>query len=654
MNIKKLILTVCLFTFSFSVSAHGYLDSLWSVWQDKNKHDSVRLDALYSFIWDGYVDSDPDSTLFFAQIQYDFAKEKGYKNYMQRALSCQGLSYLSKAEYPKAIDYISRALVLSNEISNKKGIAGNLTNLGVCYLTMGNYGKSLGFFLRGLNIHQEIGNKNGILICLDNIGILYMRQGNLDMALKYHQESLNISKEINDLSGSASAYNNMAHIYQQQGNQKKALEYFLLAKKILDDYGILDGVSNILNNIGQCYQDLGEYVIAEKNYKSALEINKKMHFRENEATVSINLGLLNNLKGNWNEAISWCNKGLAISENIEIVPLQKYACECLYNAHKKLKNEGKALYYNEKVLALQVILNKDEAGKKLQQMEYDNQILKDSLKTAEKERLLEEEHQQEVRKKNQTRNILIGVGVLVLLIATGLFGRLRIMRKSKATLQIEKDLSENLLLNILPADIAAELKANGKAEAREFELVSILFTDFKSFTQTSEKLSATELISEINICFEAFDKIVAKYNIEKIKTIGDAYMAAGGLPIANKDSVKNTVLAALEMQHFITKRKEEHDAIDKPSFEMRVGIHSGPIVAGIVGVKKFQYDVWGDTVNTASRMESNGEIGKVNISESTHALLKDDDSFTFINRGEIDAKGKGKIAMYFVEKVDLC
>ena len=206
-----------------------------------------------------------------------------------------------------------------------------------------------------------------------------------------------------------------------------------------------------------------------------------------------------------------------------------------------------------------------------------------------------------------------------------------------------------MLLNILPADIAEELKIHGKAEARDFDMVSILFTDFKGFTQASEKLTAKELIEEINVCFKAFDHICETHGVEKIKTIGDAYMAASGLPIPSENSIKNTVLAALEMQAFISNRIIEKDKLNEMSFKMRLGIHTGPVVAGIVGVKKFQYDIWGDTVNTAARMESSGEIGKVNISEDTYAALKDDPEFTFKSRGKIEVKGKGEIEMYFVE-----
>jgi class 3 adenylate cyclase len=250
--------------------------------------------------------------------------------------------------------------------------------------------------------------------------------------------------------------------------------------------------------------------------------------------------------------------------------------------------------------------------------------------------------------EERARNVSIGIGGFVLLLAGGLYSRLMHLRKSKAALQVEKDRSDNLLLNILPEEIAQELKDKGKADARDFDMVSILFTDFKGFTEQSAKLSAADLVHEINHCFEAFDGIMEKYGIEKIKTIGDAYMAAGGLPVPTDDSVKNTVLAALEMQTFIAKRKALNDASNKAAFEMRVGIHTGPVVAGIVGVKKFQYDIWGDTVNTASRMESAGEVGKVNISQATYELLQDDQQFAFENRGKIEAKGKGEMEMWFV------
>jgi histidine kinase len=208
----------------------------------------------------------------------------------------------------------------------------------------------------------------------------------------------------------------------------------------------------------------------------------------------------------------------------------------------------------------------------------------------------------------------------------------------------EKKKSDALLYNILPIETAEELKQNGVVVSKYFERVTILFTDFKGFTAISEKLSPEELVREIDSCFRAFDLIMEKYNIEKIKTIGDSYMAAGGLPVPNSTHPDDVVKAAIEIRDYMRERNARKGA---SAFEVRIGINTGSVVAGIVGTKKFQYDIWGDAVNTASRMESSGEPGKVNISQNTYELVKD--KFNCEHRGEIEAKGKGKVKMYFVE-----
>lgn len=266
------------------------------------------------------------------------------------------------------------------------------------------------------------------------------------------------------------------------------------------------------------------------------------------------------------------------------------------------------------------------------QYEFDK---KEALAKAEQEKkdvIVRKELQ---RQKLLRNGFLIGFAVVLLFAGVFLTQRNKIKKGKKR--------SDELLLNILPAETAEELKATGTAEAKDFDQVTVMFTDFKNFTQASEKMSAHRLVNEINRYFSEFDRIVSKFNIEKIKTIGDSYMCAGGLPVKNKTNAEDVVNAALEICDYMQKRISEADNLQ---LEIRIGIHTGPVVAGIVGIKKFAYDIWGDTVNIASRMESSGESGKVNISGTTHELIKD--KFVCTYRGKIQAKNKGEIDMYFV------
>ncbi|MBN4056278.1 adenylate/guanylate cyclase domain-containing protein [Rhodothermus sp. AH-315-K08] len=208
-------------------------------------------------------------------------------------------------------------------------------------------------------------------------------------------------------------------------------------------------------------------------------------------------------------------------------------------------------------------------------------------------------------------------------------------------------MSDELLLNVLPEEIAAELKEKGTTNAKRFDQVTVMFTDFKGFTQIAEKLSPSELVEEIHVCFSEFDAIITKHNLEKIKTIGDAYMCAGGIPVANSTHAYDAVSAALEIRTFMQDYRQDRLASGQEGFQIRIGLHTGPVVAGVVGVKKFAYDIWGDTVNTASRMESSGEAGMINLSATTHELVHD--SFNCAYRGKIPAKNKGPLDMYFVD-----
>ncbi len=334
---------------------------------------------------------------------------------------------------------------------------------------------------------------------------------------------------------------------------------------------------------------------------------------------------------------------------------------------QRVEEEASKLNIEKEELS-QDILAKKEAISKMNEEQVKTELLNmgykmlvDSLKTeqmmdslsiVQKDTKLESQKAQ-LEKQQARRWLYFAIIAIVLILAGSLFSRYKGQKKHNAlleekneTIKQEKERSESLLLNILPESIAKELKINGKAKTRYHNNVSVLFTDFVNFSGISEKLSPEQLVEDLDHCFKNFDKIVGKYELEKIKTIGDSYMCAGGLTKEQPDHAQRVIKAAIEIQFFLQSLKKEKQEQKLPFFEARIGIHVGPIIAGVVGLKKFAYDIWGDTVNVASRMESSGEPGKVNISGDTYHLVKDD--FAFEYRGKVDAKNKGKIDMYYV------
>lgn len=642
-----IILSLCLVAFSHSQDAQQ--DSLLAIWNNGSAPSDVRIKAYKDYINDKYMFTKPDSAYLLAQSLYKFSKSKNYEKGLSMALNIMGESMRKQSAYSESLKYYNEALTILEKLGDNKGVAANYGNIAAVYQRQGVSLKAIDYLKKALKIFNREKDDYGVAVSNINLGVMYFDIGDFQKSLDYNLNALNLFQKFENPQALGTVYHNLGSAYNGLGQYEEAMDMYGKSIEISSKYDMAFLRAMTLSNIGDsyCQQDRRQEGIPF--FKQSLELKKEIGDTKGTALTITNLGTVNGELGNYKRAIDYCSESYEIAQEINDFTELEAACECLYKNHKKLRNGDKALFYHEKMLAIRDSLQKEETGKKLQRIEFEKQVLADSLAQVEKDLKIEMAHREELRVKDRNRNMAIAGGVFFLLLSGGLYGRWRHVRKTKAIVEKEKYRSENLLLNILPSEIAEELKAKGSADARDFDMVSILFTDFKGFTQVSETLSAKELISEINSCFKAFDNICETYGIEKIKTIGDSYMAAGGLPIPSDSAAKNTVLAALEMQAFVTNRLKEKQAKGEVAFQMRVGIHTGPVVAGIVGVKKFQYDIWGDTVNTASRMESSSEVGQVNISEATYNVLKSDSQFVFTPRGKVDAKGKGSMPMYFVK-----
>ena len=586
---------------------------------------------------------DYDSALLFFQQSIAISQEIGSEGKLATTYNDMARLYSKEGNVEEAIQAYERSQSIFEKLGNQRGIAATSFNLGNIYFDQGNFARAIENFTKCLKISELMGNKRGTAIALNGIGAIYNSQEDDSMAMEYYQRALHIHKEMEDQSRVANVLSNIGMIYMHRGAFEQALDYLDQSLEIREALGNPSDIGIALHYKGILYREMGQYANALPYHSRSLEIFRQVgdkpymiqainsiginHFEQKQYAAAIENGLL----------------GLRLSQEVGTLEETLEATQLLYQAYKATGKIKQALEMHEQFVVAQDSLDSEENQRAVlrqeYQYQYEKQALSDSLEFAQQAALKDLELETQEANLGRQRIALISTGLGLLLIVA-----------LAVSIYRGKKRSDKLLLNILPYETARELKSKGYAEAREYEQATILFSDFKGFTQLAAQLSAQELVAEIDHCFKAFDDIITIHGLEKIKTIGDAYMAAGGLPDPLAASPLDVVHAAMDMQTFIQQRKQDQTSVGLPYFEMRIGIHTGPVVAGIVGVKKFQYDVWGDTVNTASRMESHSEVGQVNISDYTYQLIKDQEELLFTQREAIEVKGKGKMEMYFVER----
>ena len=594
------------------------------------KTDTARIHLLNSVAWE-FKSSDPQEAQRFADSALAISIRIGYREGESEALKNSGVIEYLQGNYDKAIPAFNAALLIIEELGDKKNAGKICGNLGLAHAKKGNYPLALEYHLKSLKNSEEVGNKQGISASLNNIGIILLKQGNVDKALEYYKRSLKISLELDNKPVIADNLINIGNIYMKKEQHQEALNYFFQSLDLKKELKNQKGIYICYNNIGSAYMELNKYKEALEYLNMALDGKKEIKDDQDIPSILLNIGYIYEKQHEYNKALDYMKQSLAVANEIESIDYIKQAYLGLSIVYDGMNNPKEGYAAFKQYVAIKDSLVNGENTDKISEL----QTLYETEKKDKEILLLNKEKELQQANINRQRIVIFSTVVGLILVFALAFSIFK-----------GKKRSDELLLNILPAEVAEELKNKGYADARLIDEVTVLFTDFKGFTAMSEKLSPKELVKDLHEYFSAFDHIMEKHGLEKIKTIGDAYMAAGGLPSENKTHANDAVKAALEMRDFVEEGKAKKIAAGLPYFEIRIGIHTGPVVAGIVGIKKFQYDIWGDTVNTASRMESSGEAGKVNISETTYQLVKD--KFTCVYRGEIEAKGKGKVKMYFV------
>lgn len=597
-------------------------------------------------------------------------------------LNTLSLEYLEQDSLSASAAYADSANALASTSGFRKGQAYALKNKGLVNYYQGKYLEVFDSWTQSLALFESIGDTLGISNMASNLGVIYYDQGSHDNALTYYFQSLGMSEKLKDPRRITTALVNIGGVYSQMRDYDKALEYYQkvgLYFPELDDSLIK---STYLMGLGEVYSLKGNRDEAIKFFTEALEINRQTQDYAHNLTM---LGKEEFKRGNTQRAINYLTEALETARTSELaldqvqtllamgdvyqatspdnalevykegelLALTMETNEELRDIYKgmsyafeKKRDYKNAYAYQNKYLELKDLIFNLETDDKIRGLQFDFDLVKkqDQIGLLEKEAEITE-----LRAKRQ-KYIMYGTAtalVLVFLMTLLLVNRYRYVKKTNRIIEEEKNRSENLLLNILPEETAAELKRNGKVSAKKFDFVTVLFTDFKGFTYLSQHLSPEDLVKSVDYYFSRFDAIMEKYNLEKIKTVGDAYMCAGGLPFPSTDHPVRMVQAAFEIAGVVNEVKESPEQGIVP-FEIRIGLNTGTVVAGVVGTKKFAYDIWGDAVNVAARMETMSEPGKINISEYTYEYIKD--YFDCEYRGEVFVKNKGQMKMYFVNQ----
>lgn len=484
------------------------------------------------------------------------------------------------------------------------------------------------------------------------------------------------------------------------GNPKKAAEYADQASQLATELNDRRRETDATLLSGEAFYRARDYKMASARYLAAWNAARNYGLRESALGAIEKLQEIANKQNDLKEALKWSNEAIAYLKESggrsggDAQRRLENRLAALEAANRTLREQIKDLSghsqnlestYKQTEAALREVQEKTRAEvnireQQLSQISQEKQRADSLARTRERlvesmtkeqmanQLLIAQRNEELERQKLQLaeadlrqkesenlRNVLGLVAGVVFLLALLIYIRFVSQRRmanqlarTNAQIEAEKERSNRLLLNILPPAIAEELKTYNKVKARKYEQATVMFIDFTGFTKVAEKLSPETLVEELDYCFRGFDEIIEKYNIEKIKTIGDAYLCANGLSDHN-DNPADMIKAALAIQDFMLHTKAVRMDQGLPFFEARVGIHTGPVVAGVVGVKKFAYDIWGDTVNVAARMEETCEPGRVNVSEDAYSLAKYD--FEWEYRGRIAAKNKAAMDMYYVKGV---
>ncbi|MGB5610500.1 adenylate/guanylate cyclase domain-containing protein [Eudoraea sp.] len=550
----------------------------------------------------------------------------------------------------KILRYSDELLRRATALDSTERIIDAYVQKGNALRLKGDLNLALAIFLEGFKIANEKKRIRDLGIFYKNIADVYSVMGDYQNAILNYKNAIPILKAEKDSISYADALLNMGDEYNLKLiKPDSALLFF---KESGDIYSALDyklGIAYNLGNVGLAYALKGENEIAEKNIGQAIPMLEELG---DYHPICVYLTYMSDIyaeQGQWETAFSYAHRSLDLALQYGLKEQIGDAYLKLSELYEKRGNTTESLKYYKNHVIFRDSVSNIEKVREMANLRADFEV---DQKQTEVD-LLEKESEIQMLKDKRQRIIIYATVlalVLIFVLLFFLYRRYSFVKETNTIIEEEKNRSDTLLLNILPKETAQELKETGHVEAKKFESVTVLFTDFKDFTRSSADLTPESLVRSVDYYFSKFDEVMEKHGLEKIKTMGDSYMCTGGIHLNKEDHAIRMVHAAFEIVRITEEVKIKNQDNIMP-YEIRIGINTGPVVAGVVGTQKFAYDIWGDTVNVAARMETNSETGRINISENTYELIKDE--FECEYRGKMKVKNKGMMKMYYVNKPKL-
>jgi adenylate cyclase len=589
-----------------------------------------------------------------------------------------GIVHFNKTELPQALDHFQRALAIYQDIGDTARVGHMTGNMGNVYYQMGDHALAMEHYRNALHVLKQRGDRKGEAWVMGNLGILLTDTDDYGAALQHYHDALALHEELGSKVGMANAIHSIGTVYGSLSDYPRALEYFLRSLAICEEMGDVDGIARVLGNIGKVHQDMGDAAQAMEFFDRAQALYENMGHHAGVANILVSVGRLKQQEMDHEGALELYRRALQLHENagkrLSIASSLGHVIDMLMQL-KKL-DEARELLDRQSTMDLDAYgLRSQHAANRATLAEHHGDLesahssLLEALDIATKAGRRSEmvDHHLRLRDLAQKRNDFAGYvehNTASQQIAEEIRGR--VATQKLATMESERKMEgerrerekeKALLYGALPESVANRMLRGDDVSGDHYPSAAVLFLDIVGFTSMSDSLPADQVVQLLEEIFSALDDVVERYGVTKIKTIGDSYMAVA-FPVDHElisedqeprtDHLVRAAKAALDMLAAL--HHLDADAGNQRPLRVRIGLHCGPVTAGVIGTKRLQYDVWGDTVNVASRMESTSEPGRIQVSGAfAKALESRTGDLSLFTRGKIMVKGKGELETFWLE-----